>query len=228
LRAGDPPKNLAKLTAQREAENEQARSRYMYRQTVLLEEMDGRNALAGTYQEVRDVIFSPEGERTEQAVGKPRLDLKRLKMTDEDFRDLREVQPCLFTPDQLFLYETKFRGEETMEGVDCWLLQVAPRQILQGQRLFEGLFWIAKSDYSIVRSEGRAVPQILRTSHENLFPRFTTIRHQVDGEHWFPIYTHADDTLPFRTGALRVRMKIQYSEYKRFGAESTITFEKTQ
>jgi hypothetical protein len=138
LRAGDPPKNLARLTAQREAENQQARSHYMYRQTVLLEEVDARNGLAGTYQEVRDVIFSPEGARTEQTVGKPRLELRRLKMTDEDFRDLREVQPFLFTPDQVFLYETRYRGEEATEGVDCWVLQVSPRQILQGQRLFEG------------------------------------------------------------------------------------------
>jgi hypothetical protein len=226
--SSEPPKNLAKLAAEREAQNEEARSHYMYRQTVMLEEMDSRNTVAGTYEEIRDVIFSPQGERTDQPVGKPRLDLKRLKLTDEDFRDLREVQPFLFTPDRLFLYETKFRGEESMEGVDCWVLQASPRQILQGQRLFEGLFWIAKSDYSIIRSEGRAVPQILRTKQENLFPRFTTVRHQVDGLHWFPIYTHADDTLPFRTGPLRLRMKIKYSGYKRFGAESTITFEKQQ
>ena len=56
---------------------------------------------------------------------------------------------------------------------------------------------------------------------ENLFPRFTTIRKPVNGGHWFPIYTYADDTLPFRTGAVRECLRIAYSEYKRFGAEST-------
>jgi hypothetical protein len=112
-----------------------------------------------------------------------------------------------------------------MDEVECWLLEVKPRQILQGQRLFEGTFWISKQDYSIIRSEGRAVPQIFSTKHENLFPYFTTIRRQVDGKHWFPVYTYSDDTLPFRTGPLRLKMKVEYSQYKRFGAESTITFE---
>jgi hypothetical protein len=68
--------------------------------------------------------------------------------------------------------------------------------------------------------EGQAVPQILTTKTENLFPRFTTIRKPVDGKHWFPAYTYADDTLPFRSGPQRIRLRIAYSNYRRFGAES--------
>jgi hypothetical protein len=104
--------------------------------------------------------------------------------------------------------------------VDCWVLQVRPRQILQGQRLFDGLVWVDKKNYDIVRMEGQAVPQILTTKTENLFPRFTTIRKPVDGKNWFPTYTYADDTLPFRSGPQRIRLRIAYSNYRRFGAES--------
>jgi hypothetical protein len=92
--------------------------------------------------------------------------------------------------------------------------------------LFDGLLWVKKDDYSIVRTEGQAVPQIRSTKQENLFPRFTTIRHPVDGHHWFPAYTYADDTLQFRTGPQRIRLMIRYSQYKKFGADSSITFEK--
>lgn len=53
-------------------------------------------------------------------------------MTDEDFHDIREIQSMALTADRLWNYETKFRGEETMDGVDCWVLQVKPRQILRG------------------------------------------------------------------------------------------------
>jgi hypothetical protein len=56
---------------------------------------------------------------------------------------------------------------------------------------------------------------------ENLFPRFTTIRKPVDGKHWFAIFTYADDTLEFRTGPLRERLSIGYTNYRRFGATST-------
>jgi hypothetical protein len=112
-----------------------------------------------------------------------------------------------------------------VDDVECWVLAVRPRQTLEGQRLFDGLFWIDKRDYSIVRSEGQAVPQIRRIKSENLFPRFTTIREQVDGKYWFPVHTHADDTLDFRTGPQRIRLTIRYLNYKKFSADSTIQFQ---
>ena len=220
-----PPANLAKRVAARESESERARQHYTYRQTVVVEELDHKGMKTGDYREVRDVIFSPEGERAEQFIVRPVNFLKRLILTDEDFRDIREVQPFLFTPEQLWIYETRFRGEETIDEVDCYVLQVRPRQILDGQRLFDGVFWVSKQDSSIVRSEGKAVPEIRRRKSENLFPRFTTLRVPVDGKYWFPAHTHADDLLQFSTGAQRIRMTIRYENYKRFGAESSVTFE---
>ncbi len=221
--AAEPPANLARRVAQREAETESVRANYMYKQTVVLEDLDHRGLVSGQYREVREVIFSPEGDRTDRMVGKPSDTMKHMKLTEEDFRDLREVQPFLFTPDQLWAYETKFRGEETIDDVPCWVLGVKPRQILQGQRLFEGIFWIDQRDFSIIRSEGQAVPQILSTKadKENLFPHFTTVRAKV-GDYWFPIHTHANDTLPFMNGPQRIRLTVRYTDYKKFGAESKI------
>ena len=138
-------------------------------------------------------------------------------------KEYGDIQPLVLTAERLWNYETKFRGEETMDEVDCWVLQARPRQILQGQRFFDGLIWVDKKQYNIVRMEGQAVPQIRTTKTENLFPRFTTIRKPIDGQNWFPVYTYADDTLQFRTGPQRIRLRIAYSGYKRFGAESTFT-----
>jgi hypothetical protein len=90
--------------------------------------------------------------------------------------------------------------------------------------LFEGLVWVHQTDLTVVRMEGRAVPQILSRKQENLFPRFTTIRGKVDGR-WFPLKTVGDEILHFRTGDLRMRLEIDYSNYKRFGADSKITFD---
>lgn len=209
--------------AHRESETETERNEYMYRQTVTIEELDTSGAARGAYREVRDIIFSPKHERTEELVGTPNNGLKRLAMTDEDFRDVREIQPLVLTEDRLWNYETRFRGEEAVDDVDCWVLQARPRQILDGQRFFDGLLWVDKKDYNIVRMEGQAVPQIRTTRTENLFPRFTTIRKPIDGRHWFPIYTYADDTLQFRTGGQRIRLRIAYGNYQRFGAVSTFT-----
>jgi hypothetical protein len=224
--ADDPPPNLTRLIAARETETAEAQSNYTYRQTVALDEMSPKGLAEGTYRDVRDIIFSPAHERSEQMVGKPFLTLTHLKMTDEDFRDIREVQPFLLTKDQAFLYETQFRGEENMDGVDCFVLQIRPRQILDGQRLFDGMLWVSKKDYSVIRSEGQAVPEIRRLKTENLFPHFTTLRQKVEGDFWFPVMTYADDTLYFRGGAQRIRLTIRYTEYHRFGSDSKITYGK--
>jgi hypothetical protein len=214
------------LIAARETATAEAQSNYTYRQTVTIDELNQRGMEEGTYREVRDVIFSPDQKRTEQMIGKPFRTLRRLQLTDEDFRDIRDVQPFLLTKDQAFLYETQFRGEETMDGVDCFVVQIQPRQILDGQRLFDGMLWVSKKDYSVIRSEGQAVPQIRTMKSENLFPHFTTLRRKVDGDYWFPVETYGDDTLYFRGGAQRVRLIIRYSQYQRFGADSKITFDK--
>ena len=207
-----------KLVAERETENEAARNQYLYQQTVVVEDF------AGQYREVREVIFSPTGARTEGTIGKAINTLKKLILTEEDFRDVREIQPMLVTRDNLFLYESKYRGEEELNGVRCWLVQIRPRQILSGQRLFDGMIWVDPSDYSIVQVSGRAVPQIVTTKSENLFPHFTTVRARIDGKYWFPVTTSGDDTLQFRSGPQRIRLTIRYVGYKRFGAESRIEY----
>lgn len=222
--AQEPPPNLVKRIAEVETAAQQAQSNYTYRQTVTLDELNSHGAIEGDYREIRDVIFSPTEQRSEAFVGKPQMNLKHLKLTEEDFRDMREIQPFLLTTDQAFMYESKFRGEEKMNGIDCWVVQIRPRQILEGQRLFDGLLWVDKTDFSVIRSEGQAVPQLISTKSENLFPHFTTIREKIDGRYWFPVETYADDTLYFRSGAQRVRLVIRYSDYKRFGSDTKITF----
>ena len=226
--AAEPPKDLARRVAQREDETQAERSRYTYQQWFTFEEFDRRGNRSGTYQERREVIFLETGERVERLTGKPSSNLKLIRLTDEDFRDMQDVQGQLFTAERLGFYETKPKGEETVDGVECWVLQVRPRQILEGMRMFEGLFWIDKRDFSILRSEGRAVPQLRssRPGKENLFAHFTTVREKVRdkvGDFWFPVLTFADDTLDFNTGPMRVKFTIRYRDYKRFGAESTIT-----
>jgi hypothetical protein len=222
--AAEPPRDLARRVAERETASEAERANYMYRQTLTVQEFGERGRAGGEYREVREIIFSPSGERTERLVGRPTESLRRLRLTEEDFSDVREIQPLLLTRDRLFLYETQVKGEEVIDGISCWVLQVRPRQLLYGQRLFEGIFWIDQRDYSIIRSEGRAVPQVRSTQpgKENLFPYFTTIRQKI-GDFWFPVNTQGDDTLDFSTGPFRMKMTIRYLDYKRFGAESTIT-----
>jgi hypothetical protein len=223
-KATEPPDHLLKKIAQREAENAYARDSYTYRQTVTVEEYSEYGLVSGAYREMRDVTFSPERGRYEEMLESPRNTLKRIKLTDKDFEDIRNIQPFLLTNAQVPLYSMKYKGEEMMDGTDCFVVWIEPKQILSGQRFFQGLLWVRQSDFAVVRSEGQAVPQIETLKEQNLFPHFTTLRRAIDGKWFFPVETYADDTLYFRGGPQRMRVVIRYAEYKRFGSDSVIRF----
>jgi hypothetical protein len=224
LNAADPPGNIAKRVAQRETETAAERSHYAYTQSVRLLELDARGGQNGEYKETREVIFSPSGERTEQFVGEPVSNLKDLKMTPEDFADIRDIQPFVLTTEQLWNYDVDYKGGEPIDNVNCWALRIRPKQIGSGGRWFDGMIWVRQDDFSVVKSEGQAVPQMVSAKQENLFPRFVTLRKLVNG-FWFPASTMADDTLYFRNGPIREKLVIRYNDYKRFGSQVTVTFE---
>jgi hypothetical protein len=221
----EPPADLAKRVAHRESETASERRQYAYTQSVRLQEIDGRGTQTGEYRELREVIFSPTGDRTERVSGQPVSRLRNLVMTPEDFADIRDIQPFVMTEDQLWIYQVDYKGEERIGDRDCWVLSVRPRQILSGQRLFDGMLWVTQEDFSVIRGEGKAVPQIVTGRQENLFPRFTTSRKPVNG-FWFPAVTSADDTLYFRSAPIREKLVIRYDDYKKFGSDTTVTFEK--
>jgi hypothetical protein len=224
LSATDPPDHLLKRIAEREAENASARNNYTYKQTVEISEFNDHGLKEGEYREIRNVTFSPEKGRYEELVGEPKNSLKRLKLTEQDFADVRQVQPFLLTNAEVQLYRLEYKGEERMDGFDCFVVWIEPRQTFSTERFFKGRLWVKESDLTVVRSEGQAVPQIETLKEQNLFPHFTTIRKAVDEKWFFPYETYADDTLYFRSGPQRMRVVIRYSEYHRFGADSVIRF----
>ncbi len=76
------------------------------------------------------------------------------------------------------------------------------------------------------RLMAKTVPDIKKKKgQENLFPKFTTWREQIDGQYWFPTYTRAEDTLKFAMGDVKIREIIKYTNYRRFGSKSKITYE---
>ena len=154
--------------------------------------------------------------------------LTKVRLTKEDFNDIRNIEPFLLTVENVALYEGRYEGEETVDGVPCFVEHVRPKQILSGQRFFEGILWVRQTDFAVIRAEGQAVPQIDNLKEQNLTPHFTTIRHEIDGKWFFPVETYSDDTLFFRDFPQRLRTIVRYMNYKKFEAESTITFGETE
>ena len=217
------PEGLVRDVAESGSRLAAERDQYTYTQSFKYYEI--RNGVrAGRYEELRDITFTGTGNREERHRMRPIMQLIRLRLTEEDFRDLRDVNPFVLTAETLWFYRVGYAGIEQVDGEDCHVLRVQPRQVLHGQRFFEGLLWVSVDHRQVVRAAGRPVPQIHGFKQSNLFPAFETQYEPIDGKHWFPVRTAGDDILPFPSGNQRVMLEIEYTDYKRFTVSSTVTF----
>ena len=207
--------------AAKEKQFQAARARYTYRQSNIIQTLDG-DTVDGEYRQEWDVNFDNRARRSITVTYAPAPTLKRISMTTEDTNDLQNVMPFVLTTDEIPDYQINYVGQQREDELQTYVFDISPKQIDKHHRRFEGRIWVDNSDFQIVKTYGKSVPDLHSGSDENLFPRFTTVRKPIDGKHWFPIYTYADDTLHFRNGPQRERLRISYSEYKRFGAESTL------
>ncbi len=159
-----------------------------------------------------DIVFTPQGKRYEEVTYAPQSSLQHLLLTPEDMKDLEDIQPFVLTTEDLPKYEVQYTGREKVDELGTYVFKVAPKKMEKGQRYFQGSVWVDDHDLAVVKSDGKAVPDL----KDNLFPRFITYRENIEGSYWFPTYTHADDTLHFKTGDVRIRMTVRYKNYKRF------------
>ena len=211
--------------AAKETDFAQARNNYTYRQSVKLEELDGGgNPTGGKWELVEDVIFTPEGKRMEKVVYAPVISLRNILLTPEDEQDLRNVQPFVMTTAEIPEYDVHYLGREKVDEIGCYVFSVKPKKPVTGKRYFEGQAWVDDRDLQIVKTYGKGVG-VIRKSSDNQFPKFETYLEQIDGKYWFPTYTRADDTLHFKNGNdVRIRMVVKYQDYKRYEGRSTIRY----
>ena len=180
----------------------------------------------GMYQQVFDVTFDDKGRKIKNVVFAPQPTLQRLMMTEEDFDDIENRLPFVLTSDEIGEYDILYVGQQKQDELNTYVFDVAPKQIVGKKRYFQGRIWVDNHDFQIVETYGKTVPDIRKKKgNENLFPKFTTWREQIDGQYWFPTYTRAEDTLKFSLGDIKIREIIKYTNYRRFGAKSRITYE---
>jgi hypothetical protein len=211
--------------AAKESEFAKARGNYTYRQSVKVETLDESGTPDGKWELVSDIIFTPEGKRTEKVVRAPMSTLERILLTPQDMQDLRDVQPFVLTSDQIADYSIHYLGHEQVDEVPCYVFAVKPKKLDPGKRYFEGQIWVDDKYLQIVKSDGRGIGHLSKSEEKNnKFPRFQTYREQIDGKYWFPVYTAANDTLNFEADSVRVKMVVQYKDYKQFGADVNIRY----
>jgi hypothetical protein len=215
---------IAKFAA-KEKQFQEARNNYTYRQSLKFQELDPSGNPSGhQWEQVSDIIFTPEGRRMEKMVYAP-VQTLTLLLTPEDLADLIYVQPFVLTTDQIPDYDINYIGREKIDEISTYVFSVRPKpkKMVKGKRYFEGQAWVDDRDLQIVKTYGKGVGTI-KENKDNQFPRFSTYREQIDGKYWFPTYTYADDTLHFRDSSQRVKLVIRYQDYKRYEGKSSIKF----
>jgi hypothetical protein len=225
---GTTPDEIIKHFSAKETEFAKARDQYTYRQTVKVDTLDGET-VTGEYKETFDVIFNDQGKRIENVVFAPQSSLENggISMTQEDFEDIRHRLPFVLTAEEIAEYNILYVGQQQEDELHCYVFDIAPKKIEGKKRYFQGRVWVDNHDFQIVKTYGKTVPDI-RKNHgndENLFPKFTTWRQQIDGLYWFPVYTRADDELHFKLSDVHIREIVKYEDYKRFGSNVKILYE---
>jgi hypothetical protein len=228
----DPPKGITSQEiiqkfAAKEREFREARDQYTFRQDVRVQTLDG-DTVTGEYREVFDVTYDNQGKHLENVVFAPQNSLTEIMMSPEDLQDIRHLLPFVLTTDEIPEYDILYVGQQQQDELHCYVFDIAPKKIENKKRYFQGRIWVDDRDLQVVKTSGKTVPDIRKKNNENLFPKFTTWREQVDGQYWFPAYTMADDTLHFRKGSyqdVHIREILKYTDYKRFGSKVKITYE---
>jgi hypothetical protein len=227
-----PPKGttsdeIIRRFADKEKQFKEARDEYTYRQSVRVQTLDG-DTVTGEYREVFDVSFDDKKRRLENVVFAPQSTIENggISMSKEDLDDFRHRLPFVLTSDEIPEYQILYVGQQQEDDLHCYVFDVAPKEIQKDKRYFQGRVWVDDRDFQIVKTSGKTVPDIRKKKgQENLFPKFTTWREQIDGKYWFPTYTKADDTLHFSIQEVHIREIIKYEDYKRFGSNVKITYE---
>ncbi len=212
-----PPAEVDRIVrafTSKETEFRQALNQYRFKRDAVVQTIGLGGQVTGEYRRVSNFTFDDKSNRYERITFFPASTLTEISITNEDLEDLGGIQPFALETSKMGLYNFAYVGKEQIDEVDTYVFDVTPKSIPKkvSERFFQGRVWVDDKDLQIVKVRGKGVPE-----GEQRFPTFETYREQIDGKFWFPTYTAADDELVFKNGqVVRIRMRVRYSEFKRF------------
>lgn len=214
--------NIIQTFAAKEKLFKAARDNYAYHQINKVETLNAENQVSGMWEQDWDILFDNNGQRIERVTYAPESTLQGILVTEQDLQSLRSIQPFVLTTDELPEYDVRYLGHVHVDYITAYVFSIRPKEIKKGKVYFKGVVWVDDHDLQIVKAEGRTVPEMRTKNGQNLFPRFTTWRQQIDGKYWFPTFTMADDTLYFDSGPVHIKEVIKYTDYKQFKSKVRI------
>src|SRR6266567_315027 len=133
-----PIEQIIQRFAAREAEFKTERDNYTYTQTFVIQTLDG-GRVDGEYRMTSEIVFTPEGKRYERVTNAPTPTLERITLSQQDLDDLEH---------------------EPLDELNTYVFDVGPKTLEKNQRYFQGRVWVDDKDFEIVKTDGKAVPDI--------------------------------------------------------------------
>ena len=213
------PEEIIKRFAAKELEFKAVWEQYTYTQHILFQILSFEGDVQEEQEMTVEVYFTSDGKRKTRTL-EERGQLRSLRVSKEDLDDAIYRQPFVLTTLELPNYRIEYRGEKLIDELYTYEFDVEPRKIEKGQRYFKGRIWVDDIDFQIVMTQGKVVPDY----SNNKFPKFETVREQIDGDYWFPTWTEADDILQFGQRRVRIRELITYENFKKFEVDTSIKY----
>jgi len=206
------PDEIIKKLAAKGSELKTARTRYTYLIEMKLQTISQADTITGEYRRASQISFDKDGKMKEN-VYEERSTIKTFRIGESDIEDLLTIYQFIPDAETLSNYRLSYVGKERIDEVNTYVFDAQPIKVpdpkKSAERVLRGRIWVDDIDFQIVKVSGKSLPE----SRNNRTPRFETYYQQV-GKYWFPAYTSSDDILDFGAGRVKLRMAVEYSNYK--------------
>lgn len=164
------PEEIIKRFSVKEKEFKEARDLYTYRQDVTVRTMDG-DTKDGEYRQVFDITFDDQGHKLKNVVFAPQSSLSRISMSQEDIDDIENRLPFVLTSDEIPEYNILYIGMQQEDDLHCYVFDIAPKEIAGKKRYFQGRIWVDDTDFQVVKTYGKTVPDIRKKKETRTYSR---------------------------------------------------------
>ena len=204
-----------------EAETMEELNNYTFKRDVLIQTIDSKGRVSGEYHRVSDMLFDDSGARIERGLSSSKPTLRRLNVSPEYIEDFSGAQLKGFELSKRDHYRIEPFMTDIIDGLGMRVYRITPLNLNAERaaqaRVFYGFAWADEKTGKIIKIKGCALPD-----DKQRYPMFETQREVIDGVHFFPARTIADDYLVFPSHTVHIRMLITYSDYKRFSSRVKI------
>src|SRR5206468_3067976 len=124
------------------AENQFRRelNQYAFKRDVVLQTIGASGEVTGEYIRNSQFVFDDRGERVEKVLYHPKSTIKEMKITREDIQDLAGAQLFGLEISESGSYQITFAGQENLEGLETFILDVKPARTPDPHRMHERFF----------------------------------------------------------------------------------------